>query len=200
MEEKNEVQQKEKMSTAKIAALAALTALVVILTMLGGIIKFGPFSITLSLCPIIVGAAIFGPVTGAGLGFVFGLVVLLTGLAEWDGGGVIMMANANMGALILVCFLKAIAAGYVAGIVYKKFGIIAASVACPVTNTGIFIAGMFIFFKDLLASWSGGSNLLSYVILSLTGINFVIELVVNLVLATAVERIIVYARKKFAGK
>lgn len=185
-----------KVKTIRLTTLAVLIALVTILSMLGSTIKFGPFSITLSLCPIIVGAAIFGPGAGALLGFIFGLVTFLTGLAGWDGGGVMMMANANMPALIFVCFFKAIAAGFVAGLVYKKLGIIAASIACPVVNTGIFITCMFAFFKDLLAQWSGGSNLVSYVILSLTGINFLIELTVNLVLATACERIIRYAIKK----
>ena len=186
----------KKTKTIKMTTLAIVIALVVVLSLVGSTIKFGPFSITLSLFPIIVGAAIFGPGAGALLGFIFGLVTFLTGLAGWDGGGVMMMANASMPALILVCFLKAIAAGVVAGIVYKKFGIIAASVACPVVNTGIFIAGMFLFFKSLLAQWSGGSDLISYVILSLTGVNFLIELVVNLVLATTAERIIQYALKK----
>lgn len=185
----------KKPSLKTTTALSIISALIVVLTIMANFVRFGPFPITLALCPIIVGAALYGPSAGALLGFVFGLMTFITGILGWDGGGVMMMLNASPVALVIVCFGKAVAAGYVSGLVYKKLGIIGASVACPVVNTGIFIIGMLLWFKPLLAQWSGGSNLLSYIFLSLTGINFVVELVVNLALASGAERIIKYARK-----
>ena len=68
---------------------------------------------------------------------------------------------------------------------------------CPVVNTGLFVAGALLFLQDTLKEWAGGSPLWNYIIVGLTGINFLIELAVNLVLATVIVRIIrVYGRRK----
>ena len=55
--------------------IAVLAALVVVLQLLSSVIKIGTVSITLTLIPIVVGAAFYGPGAGAILGTVFGLVV-----------------------------------------------------------------------------------------------------------------------------
>ena len=56
-----------------------LTALVIVLQIMGSFIRFGPFSVSLVLIPIVIGAATCGPYIGAWLGFVFGMAVLLSG-------------------------------------------------------------------------------------------------------------------------
>ena len=45
-------------------------------------------------------------------------------------------------------------------------------------------------------AWAGGSNLIFYIITVLTGVNFVLELAINLVLSTVIVRV-VRARKGF---
>ncbi len=70
---------KERISTRTLVGTALFTAIVVVLQFLGAFIRFGPFSISLVLVPIVVGAALYGAGAGAWLGFVFGLVVLLSG-------------------------------------------------------------------------------------------------------------------------
>ena len=63
------------------------TAIVFVLQLLGGGIRFGMFSITLVLVPIVVGSAVYkwkpkswyGILTGAWLGLVFGIAVLVSG-------------------------------------------------------------------------------------------------------------------------
>ena len=53
----------------RIALMALLTALVAVLSYFGGFIKIGGFaSISLTLIPVVLGAAILGPLTGAWLG------------------------------------------------------------------------------------------------------------------------------------
>ena len=59
--------------------MAMLIAIVVILQLVGAIIRFGPFSISLVLMPIIIGASMYGAAEGTVLGLVFGIVVLLSG-------------------------------------------------------------------------------------------------------------------------
>ena len=183
--------------TKKMVMLALLAALIVVLQIICTFIKFGPFSITLALAPMIIGAALYGPSAGAFLGFVFGLVVFLTGLFGWDGGTVnLLMSNSAIGT-ILICFVKGTAAGYASGWVYtllrkknRLLAVIVAGIVCPVVNTGLFILGMFIFFLGTLESWAGGQAMLYYIIVGLTGINFLIELFVNIILSSGITRIL----------
>ena len=58
---------------------AILTALVIVLQLLGSFIRFGMFSISLVLVPIIIGAAMCGTKIGTWLGFIFGVAVLVSG-------------------------------------------------------------------------------------------------------------------------
>ncbi|MBQ5901601.1 MAG: ECF transporter S component, partial [Clostridia bacterium] len=71
------ISRKEK--TKVLVLSAVLTALVVVLQLLGSFIKLGPFSISLVLIPIVLGAATCGKGVGAWLGLTFGVTVLLSG-------------------------------------------------------------------------------------------------------------------------
>ena len=125
--------------TRRLTGMAILTAIVVVLQLLGSFIRFGPFSISLVLVPIVVGAALYGAAGGAWLGFVFGVTVLLSGDA-----GVFLAVNAP--GTILTVLLKGTIAGLCAGTVYSLMeragelpAVIASAVICPVVNTGIFL-------------------------------------------------------------
>ena len=64
---------------------------------------------------------------------------------------------------------------------------------CPVVNTGIFLLGCQFFFLDTVASWGaamGYENVGAYMFLGLAGINFIIELCTNIVLAPVIVRLI----------
>ena len=65
----------KRFSTRTLTGVALLTAIVVVLQLLGSFIRFGTFSISLVLVPIVVGAALYGAWAGCWLGFVFGLVL-----------------------------------------------------------------------------------------------------------------------------
>ena len=188
---------KQRGSTRRMAGLAIFTALIIVLQVVCTFVRFGPFSITLALAPMIIGAAMYGRRAGAYLGFVFGLVVLVTGLMGWDGGVVMLLLSQNAIGCVLICLVKGAAAGWVAGLIYERLSkrkdlaaVVTAGVLCPVVNTGLFIAGMMVFFMSTLESWAGGEAMLYYIIFGLTGINFLIELAVNLVLASGITRII----------
>ena len=188
---------KQTGSTRRLAGLAIFTALIIVLQVVCTFVRFGPFSITLALAPMIIGAAMYGRRAGAYLGFVFGLVVLVTGLMGWDGGVVMLLLSQNAIGCVLICLVKGAAAGWVAGLIYERLSkrndlaaVVTAGVVCPVVNTGLFIAGMMVFFMSTLESWAGGEAMLYYIIFGLTGINFLIELAVNLVLASGITRII----------
>ena len=193
---------KQNGGTRKMTGLAIFTAIIVVLQVLCTFVRFGPFSITLALAPIIIGTAMYGKGAGAYLGGVFGAVVLVTGLLGSDGGTVMLLMGINPLGCVLVCLLKGVAAGFFAGLCYEliakkndKLGVLISGVVCPVVNTGLFIVGMLVFFFDTLSGWAGGQNLLLYIIVGLTGVNFLVELAVNIVLSSGITRIIRAGKK-----
>ncbi len=188
---------KTKFDTGKITGLALLTAIVVVLQVLAVLIRpSGVFNISLVLAPIIIGAALYGYKAGAWLGLVFGVVVLIT-----DANAFLMI---SVPGTIITVLLKGILAGLAAGAVYKLlekvnnlFAVIVAGIVCPVVNTGIFLLGCLVFFMDTINTWaqaSGFENAGAYMILGLVGVNFLIELAVNLVLSSVIVRIIQVAK------
>ncbi|HIZ94068.1 MULTISPECIES: ECF transporter S component [unclassified Flavonifractor] len=187
--------------TRRLTGLALMTAIIVVLQVVASFVKFGPFSITLALAPIIIGAALYGAGAGAWLGAVFGVVVLIACIAGWDyGGNVLFTANPLLTAAL--CIVKGAAAGFVSGLVFRGLSrrspmgaAITAGIVCPVVNTGIFIVGLTLFFYDILVAWAGGTDLIYYIIFIMTGVNFLLELAINLVLSTVIVRV-VGARKR----
>ena len=188
--------------TYRLAGLGILTAIIIVLQIISTFVKFGPFSITLSLIPIIVGAAIYGIGAGAYLGAVFSAVVVIMCITGGDIGGA-MVWNANPIMCLILCMVKGTLAGFEAGVHYKALentnkilASVAAALVSPIVNTGIFLLGLVIFFKDTLMLWAGGTDVLYYIIFGLTGINFLVELAVNVVLSPVIVRIVQVVKKK----
>ena len=96
----------------KIVGIGIFTAIVLVLQFLGGGIKFGMFSISLVLLPIVVGAAVYGWQAGAWLGLTFGVAVMLSGDAA------AFLAVDPIGTVITV-LVKGTAAGLCSGLAYK---------------------------------------------------------------------------------
>lgn len=186
-----------KQSIKKMTGVALLMALVVVLQLLGGMIPpVGGFTISLVLIPIVLGASLFGPGTGALLGGVFGVVVVIGCITGTDAGGA-MVFQANPILCVLVVISKGILAGWLSGVAYRilqnwnaAVAVIAAAIVCPVVNTGTFLICMALFFLDVLAAWAGGGNILGYVLSGLVLCNFLPELIINVVFAPAARRII----------
>ena len=184
--------------TKNMVGIGLFTAIVVVLQFLGGGIKFGMFSISLVLVPIVVGSAVYGWKAGAWLGFAFGAAVLLSGDAA-------LFLAVDPLATVGVVLVKGIACGFVAGLLYhmlhkagNNLAVFAAAIACPLVNTGVFLLGCWLFFLETVAGWgaaAGFENVASYMFLGLTGINVVIELGVNLIMAPVIVRLI-HAGKK----
>ena len=189
----------------RMVTLAILAALVIVLQIISNYIKFGPVQITLALTPIIIGAALYGMWAGAFLGTVLGVFNLIWGLLGLDTGFVITLMGINPVFAVEVCVLKTTFAGLVAGLVFKiiakKNDLAASFVAgglCPIGNTGLFLAAMFTVFGDVLKGFAEAANAQSVFVFAITafvGVNFLVEFIVNMVLATAVTRIIRAVKK-----
>ncbi|MBR4949375.1 MAG: ECF transporter S component [Clostridia bacterium] len=177
--------------------IAILTALVVVLQLLSYVIKIGTFPLSLVLIPLVVGGALFGPRAGGFLGLVFGVVVTIGCITGFDVGGAILW-NVNPFLTALVCLVKGAVAGFIGGLIatilqkkgHSFLGVLLSAIVVPLVNTGLFTAAMWFLFKETLVSWAGGQNVVYYVFFGLIGINFVIEFVINLVLAPTSERIV----------
>ncbi len=185
--------------TVKLTYLAMLTALVIVLQMLGSIVKFGMFSCTLVLMPIVLGAAICGPLAGGWLGLVFAVMVFVTGDANS-----FLVIN-PLGTIVTVA-VKGIGAGLAAGTLFtllKKTNLtvatIVSAVSAPIVNTGIFLVGCAVFFYDTVAECGaaiGFESGVSYMFLGLAGGNFVLELAINVVLCPVIIRLLTYINKR----
>lgn len=189
---------KTREHTLKLAGIAMLTAIVVILQLLGSFIRLGPFSISLVLVPIVVGAGVYGMGAGTWLGFVFGLIVLISGDAAT------FLAINPVGAVVTV-IVKGTVAGLLVDLVYsglkkinKYFAVVVSAIICPVVNTGIFLLGCKLFFMDTITQWAsawsaeqgGATNVLAYMILGLVGGNFIFELLVNIIMSPVIVKIV----------
>ena len=185
--------------TERLVLAAVLTAIVVILQVMAILTRavLPIFAINLVLIPIVIGAAIGG--VGAWLGFVSGVAILISGDAA-------SFLAINIAGTLITVLLKGTASGFAAAGAYKLFekknkylAVLVSALVCPVVNTGIFVLGCLTFFMDTVRAWGEGlgyENAFAYIFLGMIGINFIIEVALNLVLSPAVLRLLSIKEKK----
>ena len=187
-----------QIQTEKLVLIALLMALVAILSYFGGFIKIGGLaSISLTLIPIVLGAALCGAHVGALLGAVSGAVFFMTAdAAFWFG--------LSIPGTIITVMIKGIMAGYLAGLAYKLLekynryvAVFVSAIVAPIVNTAIFLLGCLIFFMDTVSAGAAaeGMSVGGYLIIFFVGLNFVFELIVNIILSPAILRIINIKKK-----
>ena len=191
--------EKSMNQTQRIVLMALFTALTAVLSYFGGFIKIGGLaSISLTLIPVVLGSALCGAKAGAWLGAVSGVVFFLTAdAAFWFG--------LSIPGTVITVLVKGIAAGLAAGVDYKLLekynryvAVLVSAVVCPIVNTGIFLLGCLIFFMDTVRGGAAGEGMgvFGYLIVAFVGLNFVFELIVNIVLSPAILKIINLKNKK----
>ena len=182
--------------TKKLVGLATLTALVVGLQFLSNYVTFGSISITLALIPIAVGAILYGPLAGLFLGAVMGGIVIAAPST------IAYFMPVNPGMTIVLCLLKTAVAGLASGYLFKLFafiakkqkdvkkkkilfaaGIIVAALVVPVINTGLFIVGATIFFRDIYGNFVTVIN-------AVLTTNFLVEFLVSAILSPALVTLV----------
>ena len=189
---------KKVTDTKRLALLSILTALTAVLSYMGGFIKVGGLaSISLTLIPVVIGGAVCGKSAGAWLGGVSGGIFFLTpDSAFWLG--------LSAAGTVITVMLKAVAAGWCAGLVYELLekknrytAVFTAAIVCPVVNTGIFLVGCLVFFLDTVKELAGaqGMTVGAFLIIGFVGLNFVFELLVNIILSPVILRLINIKKK-----
>ena len=180
--------------TRRLVTAAMMTTLVIVFQLLATYTAFfGPFSTAIGLIPIAIGACICGPLVGAWLGLVFGIVVLATG------GAALFFAFSIPGTIITV-LLKGAGCGFIAGLAFKIFApklkffaAIISSLLCPIVNTGIFLLGSAVFFMphaQAIGDMVGVDGAGFGVFIALAFANFIIELLMCGLLSPVFVRII----------
>ena len=187
--------------TTKLVELGIFVALVLVIQLLGGAVKVGPISISLVLIPIAVGGILLGPLCGAALGLTFGVATVIGGLTGADPFTATLLSSGAWGAVFttLLCLVKGTMAGFVSAFIYKLLApkskvaaVLLAAVAAPVVNTGLFILGALTVLNSLITQnfVGSGSNIIYFVFIGCAGVNFLIELAVNVIFTPAIRRIL----------
>lgn len=178
----------------KLVGIGLFAAIIIALQYVFGPIKVGTTSINPVLVPVVVGAAVYGWQAGAILGLVSGFAIL------WLAPPTDFFAISVVGTVVTV-LLKGAASGLIAGAVYhllqrwnRFVAVLVAAILCPVVNTGLFIAGCYVFFYDAMIAGAAGQIFFVYLALMI-GVNFLVELGINVVLSPVIVRLVKAAKK-----
>ncbi len=179
----------------QMVGIGVFCAIVIVLQYIFGGITIGGTSINPVLVPVVVGAAIYGWQAGAILGLVSGVAILLISPPSFFYG-------INFVGTIVTVLAKGAVSGLVAGLAYKlisrknKFvAVLTAAILCPLVNTGLFLAGCYIFFYEGLFAGAAGGNFFIYLVTTMVGVNIFVELGINMVMAPAITRLIKIGQK-----
>ncbi len=194
-------------SAKNISYLAVLTALVILLQVFGGNFSIGTTSFSFVLVPIVLGGMLLGVFAGGFLGFVFGLITYLFGVTGADFFTSILF-QAHPFLTALTCFGKGIAAGVVSGLAYKLISkkndtvaVFVSAALAPIVNTGIFLLGALTMRETISANFvEAGSTFVYFLFIGCAGINFLVELAINLVLSPAICRVERVVNKQILSK
>ena len=174
----------------RMVGIGVFCAIVIVLQYIFGGITIGGTSINPVLVPVVVGAAIYGWQAGAILGLVSGAAILLISPPSFFYG-------INFVGTIITVLVKGTVSGLVAGLAYRlisrwnKFvAVLTAAILCPLVNTGLFLAGCYVFFFDGLVAGAAGGSFFTYLITTMVGVNIFVELGINVVLSPAITRLI----------
>ena len=192
---------KQFFTARNISFIAVLVALVVVLQIFGGYITIAGLSLNLALVPIVLGAILFGPLLGAALGFICGMIIFIYGITGQE-AFTFYIFGVNPVVTTILCLSKTTVAGLLAGFVYKLIekkkkwvAVFVASALVPVVNTGIFAIGCFIIL-DTIVSYLGNAGLdttgmsAAHIVFAVVITwNFFIELLTSLILAPAVSTV-----------
>ena len=136
---------------------------------------------------IVLAAVLYGPLSGAILGFFNGIMALFAPAT------IALFMPLNPACTVIVCLLKTTLAGFLAGLLFKLFknknhlfGLILVSALVPIVNTGLFSLFAILFFRPFLESGVNETfpNIGAFLIFGVIGWNFIFEIVTTIVVST----------------
>ncbi|MCL2366951.1 MAG: ECF transporter S component [Oscillospiraceae bacterium] len=185
-------------NVGKMVQLAILVAIIVIMAYTPlGFLMIGPVSITFMMIPVAIAAIVIGPVGGAIAGAVFGLSAFLRGFGLSPFATALMNINPVFTFILMV--IPRVLAGLIPGLIYvavskrksKTAAAMAASLAAPICNTVLFVSTLFFLFGTTDYIRGFGDSAWA-IIVTLVGINGLVEAGVGFVTGSAVSRTLVH--------
>lgn len=194
--------------TMRMVQLALFTAIIALLAFspLGYINTMG-LAITLVGIPVIVGAIVLGPVSGAILGAVFGITSFIRCFGM-DAFGV-MLLGINPVTTFLLCMIPRVLMGWLTGLIFqglkkidkkKNIAYAITSLSGSLLNTVLFMTLLVVFFYNTeeiqgIAQSFNADNVYAFIIAA-AGLNAVVEAIVCLIIGTVVAKALdLYASK-----
>lgn len=204
------MKRKEFFSAKKLTGMGVLLTLIIVLQTFGSYFTFFGTPLSFVLVPIVLAGLLYGPLEGGILGVAFGIVVLIQAISGVDQFTLALLQEQPFWTVML-CLVKGAAAGVGAGFAYKwvgaknkHAGVFSAAAAAPILNTGLFILGALCFLQEALAAspdktgYTGGS-IIYYLVIVIAGVNFLVELAINLIFAPSLYRVVNIIEKNFGG-
>ncbi len=191
---------KRNQNILSVVLLSLLTALGIAFSFFSFPIATG-LNITLTGVFVAITATLFGPSIGAYVGFIWGTFSLIQGVTGMDPSGPVLFATNPFG-LVFTCYFPRILDGFLVGLISKFIkkwekgnkvvtGIVS-SILVVVLNTFVFLSCYIGFFypslKDAILNATGAQTvtlgaILTFLLIS-AGLNFILELAINLVIDT----------------
>lgn len=192
-------------STLYMVELALMVAIIFIMAFTPlGYFRTPGLSITFLTVPVAVGAVILGPKGGAVCGLAFGITSLIQAFIGGSFGT--MLLSINPVGTAFTCIVPRILEGWLCGLVFqavrkvsKNSAYFAASLACPLLNTVLFMGSLVVIFyhTDYIQGFVetlGVSNPFTFVV-AFVGAQGAIEAVVCFLIASVVSRALATALK-----
>ena len=193
--------EKKFFTSRNLAILGVLSAFIVVLQVFGSYIAIGTVRLSFVLVPIVLGGIMTGVLGGAFLGLLFGVITLIMGVAGLDGFTFILFSDHPF-LTAATCLVKGMAAGLVSAALYgeivklnKTAAVFTAAAAAPIVNTGLFIVGALFMADTLKANFVQNTSVIYFLFIGCAGVNFLIELAINLLLSPVLLRVIKIVRK-----
>ena len=179
------MEKKRIFNTKMIVGTALLLAVEIVLQLISTVLPTA-VNLNLALVVITIGAILYGPVVGGFLGFVNGVIILSS-----PNTVTVFMSISPVGTII-TCLTKTTIAGILAGFLYKWIskkndfvGAIVASAIVPFVNTLMFAIYTSFFFIQGLGLENFGQVFTVFI-----GINFIFEIVINVIICPGLYQIL----------
>lgn len=188
---------KTKFDTKQLVLMGLLAAVLIIFSFTPvGSIPIGPLVITLNVIPVALAAIALGPVGGAAMGAIFGILSFLQcfGIGIPSGMGAILV-EINPFLAFVQRFVPRVLDGFLLGFIFKGASKLTNSyIGCLVTgffsaflNTAFFMTALVVLFgsTEYVRELMGGKNIIVF-ICTFVGVNAVFEMLASTVVTGAV--------------
>lgn len=196
-----------KNRTNTIPACAILIAITAVLQTLAALFPLKVFGLSISLVmiPIAVASIFFGFTGGISVGLAFGITVFIHCVIGLDPTGA-MLFGINPFFTALATILRGLLVGVITAAVFNALKhlkndilkYVITAIIAPTANTTIFVLLFTLLFNDTLHDFASdaGQSVFSFLILSMVGVNFLVELFTTALITPPICKAITKYRRK----